>query len=163
MRDRLAVVACALAAVSATIGIVVLVCNQLSRPDRVAIIFQGSWASNWAVVLAYARARSLHRTWTPNKRLIYAPPLLAGAIAGIASIMDSSFRDNALGVMGVVNAVPLALVGLIGGCLCAVFLRIVIQNTLRPQGYCGFCGYNLYGLSSTRCPECGASSDTESQ
>jgi hypothetical protein len=47
-------------------------------------------------------------------------------------------------------------------CLSRHQMRRFRHNARIQAGYCGECGYSLQGISSHRCPECGASREDQS-
>jgi len=81
---------------------------------------------------------------------------LALPIYGMAFLIISPYGQR---IPWLVRAIVLPLL-LVGGPVLMVFVeRVCVLQYGR--GYCRECGYNLTGLTSSRCPECGAAIEAQ--
>ena len=78
----------------------------------------------------------------------------ARLIAPWRDIFSMRHQPHALREVGMVD-VRLPFVVFFAMFVSAGYLAFWRSRTLFPPGHCGRCGYNLFGISSRRCPECG--------
>ncbi|MCB9849432.1 MAG: hypothetical protein H6817_01860 [Phycisphaerales bacterium] len=88
----------------------------------------------------YSAKNITYRMWPGNA---YSPPTFAGA--GGSGMRARTFSTPIWSMIAVFGAYP-----------CIAFLRGPIRSMLRARrGDCHRCGYDLTGVETQRCPECG--------
>ncbi len=70
------------------------------------------------------------------------------AVPGLPARVERRYQINPPGLMPALGMIAAGALG------CAWAHRRLVHR-LSLRAYCDYCGYNLHGLSSGRCPECG--------
>jgi len=120
----------------------------------VPIVLLGMWVL-WAIVFCLiCRPVSYLRA---VRRILCS--LVAGSILQLMATIPSHFvvsrRPGCLVGMGTALGITAGLYVLIWSFGPGIFLLFMLEVRKRHAGHCPSCGYNLFGLSQQRCPECG--------